>query len=111
MFIPGAARVRSQFPGNVNPNSNTPTSAVDSRNNLLSLSSSSYLDPTFAHEAGHSFGMVHTFEGSRVYNNPSNPTPGYHSGFQDHPYGAYNDNSWRRELVLRTPDSTLSFAW
>ena len=100
----------AQFPGNVNPNSNTPTSAVDSRNNLLSLSSSSYLDPTFAHEAGHSFGLVHTFEGARVYNNPSNPTPGYHSGFQDHPYGAYNDNSWRRELVLRTPDSTLSFA-
>ncbi|MCB0628964.1 MAG: hypothetical protein KDD15_04515 [Lewinella sp.] len=80
------------------------------RSNLLSLNSSHFLSTSFAHEMGHSYGLLHTFEGARVYHNPLAPTPGYTGAFQDHPYGAEGNTS-RRELVLRQPDESKAFSW
>lgn len=77
--------------------------------NMLSLNSRHFLSTSFAHEMGHSYGLLHTFEGARTYHNPVAPTPGYTGTFQDHPYGE-NGNSNRRELVIRKPDENKAFS-
>lgn len=78
------------------------------KTNMVSLNSRHYNTLSFVHEVGHSYGLLHTFEGARVYHNPADPTPGYQGAFRDHPYGKEN-NVFRRELVLRQEDSTKKF--
>lgn len=101
----------AQFPPAVASDDGPPPSLSSGtdRSNALSLNSRQFLTTSFAHEMGHSYGLLHTFEGARVYNNPAAPTPGYTGTFQDHPYGE-NGNSSCRELVIRQPDTNKPFA-
>ena len=99
----------AQFPAVISPTSDSLWSdPMTDRSNMISLNSNNFINISFAHEMGHSYGLLHTFEGAQVYNNPLAPTPGYNGAAQDHPYGIYG-NIRRRELVIRQTDSSKDF--
>lgn len=100
----------AQFPTTLGPvEAYDPNGPGSDRSNMLSLNSHHFLSTSFAHEMGHSYGLLHTFEGAGVYNNPLEPTPGYQQTFADHPYGEAG-NSRRRELVIRQSSAEKPFA-
>lgn len=100
----------AQFPAAIGPHTGElPSGLVADRSNMLSLNSGLFLSTSFVHEIGHSYGLLHTFEGAQVYNNPLAPTPGYSGTFLDHPYGE-SGNIRRRELVLRQEEHNKPFS-
>lgn len=100
----------AQFPSVLGPTETyNPNGPASDRSNMLSLNSHHFLTTSFAHEMGHSFGLLHTFEGAQIYNNPLAPTPGYQQSFTDHPYGE-SGNIRRRELVIRQETQEKPFA-
>lgn len=55
------------------------------------------------HEAGHIFGLLHTWHPSATYTWPVDPSQ------LDHPYNGFINGGWPRELVLRGTDNTKDF--
>ncbi|PHN07319.1 hypothetical protein CRP01_06725 [Flavilitoribacter nigricans DSM 23189 = NBRC 102662] len=100
----------AQFPTTLGPTADySPTLSSNDRSNMISLNSHHFTSTSFAHEVGHSYGLLHTFEGAQVYNNPADPTPGLQATASDHPYGQ-DGNSRRRELVIRKTDEVKVFS-
>lgn len=89
-----------------------PWSGALSNNIRITYPNTNLLNSTIIHEVGHSYGLLHTFAGANVYDNPVSPLPNYTPippPYYDHPYTPSSLSGGARELVIRQFDATKSF--
>ena len=97
-YVRGAANVYVVASGNVG-NNTIADFPWQTPNERLWIQNYNLLDPGFAHEFGHHFGLFHTFNPSANYQIPLFPNdPNSQS---DHPYNNGQNGGFPRELVIR----------